>query len=162
MVLALVSLLFATNTNYEPKETRIAGDPVLRLEYGNSDGTYGLDDTLGIQTGNSITIYRDSAAAKLYGFSGDLFTGDSIKMDMFGYGESDTTQVQIITYINPFNRATKNNYLFHTDTVSFLSATQSTSSFKVLKKAGYGYIWKVTAFGATDSTNILGIRIGGE
>jgi len=119
-----------------------------------------ISDTLGIQTGNSATVYLDTTSATRKGIAGDALTGDSIAVMVWGYGDADSTQVQIKIDESP--DAGSNYVTVKTDTLKAMTA--SVNSKKVITGKNPNCMYRVveTAYGTTDSSCVLGTRIWGE
>lgn len=158
-IILAIAFVFAANTDYEAV-TIGAPNYQASLEY-RAAGDRGLSDTIGINTGNSITVYADTAGSTTKGWPVENFEGDTIYLRVWGYNDGDDCALSIDAIVTPvIDGALGLNYVVQTDTVTFTAATTQMQEVKLAKNKydGFGIYFKLSAYGTTDSVTVQGIR----
>ena len=146
LLIACVAV-YAANVN-KPSKKRAKGVYVMNV-----------GDTLGINTGNSATLYLDTAGT--VGFQkGDLQDKDSIQFVGVGYWDGDETssQMKIDESIN--GGLTWVAVVTDTLTMTAAGATQKVVAAELREGAEYRLV--IAAYGSTDSTCIEDVLIRGK
>jgi len=148
LVLVAFVLAFAGNVN-KPMVKKT--NNVFQMQVG---------DTLGLNTGNTATVYFDTTTTHRVGLGSEALDGDSIATLAVGYWDGDETSMQINIQESVNGGTTWVSSA--TDTLTCSAAGATRKVVKAAKIPGAMYRLYLETYGTTDSMCVENISVWGK